>query len=84
MLRVDINPLPQVRLNRVPEQLTEDKGVVLKFIIKINFRVEITIFTQFDEVQYNKQCNVKHMNNFRRRIPNNTIRHVLYSCIKHV
>ena len=32
--------------------------MVLKFIIKINFRVEITIFKQFDEVQYNKECNV--------------------------
>ncbi len=38
-----------------------------KFIIKINFRVEMTIFTQFDEVQYNKQCN---MNKFRRIILN--------------
>ena len=28
-----------------------------KIIIKINSRVEITGFTQFDEVQYNKQSN---------------------------
>ncbi len=34
-----------------------------KFIPKINFRVEITISIQFDEVQYNKQCN---MNKFRQ------------------
>ncbi len=37
--------------------------------MKINFRVEITIFTQFDEVQYNKQytkqCNA---NKFRRSL----------------
>ena len=30
--------------------------MVLNFIIETNFRVEITIFTQFDEAQYNKQC----------------------------
>ncbi len=36
---------PQVLLNRVPEQTTEDQKDGFKFIIKINFRVEITIFT---------------------------------------
>ena len=54
----DITPSPQVLLNRVPEQITEDKSMVSKFSIEINFRVEITIFTQFHEVQYNKQYNV--------------------------
>ncbi len=49
LLRVDFRP-PQVLLNRVPEQITEDKSMVLKLIIKMNFRVEITIFTKCDEV----------------------------------
>ncbi len=66
-------------MNRIHEQITEDKSMELKCIIKINFRVEITRFTQCDEVLYNKECSVKQMNNFRRRISNNTIKYVLYS-----
>ncbi len=42
---------------RVPEQMTEDQRKVTKFIIKINNRIEITRFTQFDD-RYNKQFNM--------------------------
>ncbi len=41
---------PQVLLNRVPEQATEDRCMVQNLLLKINFGVEITIFTQCDEV----------------------------------
>ncbi len=40
----------QVLLNRVPEQATEDSVWNQILLLKINFRVEITIFTQCDEV----------------------------------
>ncbi len=44
----------------------------------------ITVFTEFDEVQYNKQPN---MNKFivvqvEREIPNNTNTHVLYPLVQ--
>ncbi len=41
---------PQVLLNRVPEQITETNEWNQNLLLKINFRVEITIFTQCDEV----------------------------------
>ncbi len=47
----------QVLLISGPEQMTEDQRKVTKFLIKINSRVKITFFTQFDE-RYNKQCNM--------------------------
>ncbi len=40
----------QVLLNRVPEQATEDSIRYQILLLRINFRVEITIFTQCDEV----------------------------------
>ncbi len=42
---------------RVPNKMTEDGRKVAIFIIKINSRVGITRFTQFDE-RYNKQGNM--------------------------
>ncbi len=44
----DINP--PVLLNRVPEQITEDNVWYQNLLLKINFRVEITILTQCDKV----------------------------------
>ncbi len=40
----------QVLLNRVPEQATEGSVRYQILLLRINFRVEITIFTQCDEV----------------------------------
>ncbi len=40
----------QVLLNRVPEQETEDSVRYQILLLRINFRVEIIIFTQCDEV----------------------------------
>ncbi len=40
----------QVLLNRVPEQATEDSIKYQILFLRINFWVEITIFTQCDEV----------------------------------
>ncbi len=40
----------QVLLNRVPEQATEDSVKYQILLLGINFGVEITIFTQCDEV----------------------------------
>ncbi len=34
LLRIDINPPPQVFLNRVPEQITEDATTVFKLLLK--------------------------------------------------
>ncbi len=42
--------IPQVLLNRVPEQVKEDNVWYQNVLLKINFRVEITIFTQCDKV----------------------------------
>ncbi len=42
--------IPQVLLNRVPEQITVDNVWYQNLLLKINFRVEITIFTQCDKV----------------------------------
>ena len=41
----------------VPEQMKEDQRTVTIFIVRINSRMEITKFTQFDE-RYNKQGNM--------------------------
>ncbi len=41
----------QVLLNRLPEQATEDR-VRYQILLRINFRVEITIFTQCDIPSY--------------------------------
>ncbi len=45
----DIKP-HQVLLNRVPKQATEDIVKYQILLLRINFGVEITIFTQCDEV----------------------------------
>ncbi len=69
---------PQVLLNRGPEQITQDKIMKLKFIIKITsewklqYLHNVTRSTTTNNAMWKDE-------NFRRWIPNNIIRHVLYS-----
>ncbi len=48
----------QVLLNRVPKQATEDSVWNQILLLRINFRVEITIFTQCDEYNKTMQCEI--------------------------